>query len=786
MTTIESPPTEIKRPLMVSRSPSSSISITTSTIIPLSSNTNNDNWVNMDLDNYDKSSSSIIYNTSTELENLEKFNSSINSSLNSVDHGEENLRTVKLNSVKDVLSNLSNESGTIDDKLKNLKKLSTTVQEISQNVQYNNIINNDMRIKIWSEFLNLSNTTNASLETNSSITSSSSMKPKNPTDITPSSNSVLSTPTTLNNGRFSPQLFLENLNSIDLPPHKDEEQVKLDIQRSFTILSHIQQQTIPSSSSSSIHLINNSLNHNNNNNSQFGNVETMEKGSSFATIFSSSDIKNLKKILLNLIIKILRKYPNLGYYQGYHDIASIVLLICYNNNHNRQDSTNGKIESPSTSTSSSIEDNIDQELAFKILEKLTIYHLRDFMISDINLSVNHLRNIPTILELCDKQLFELVKQTSQSYHLIHGEKFYDYKFYQGLSSILTLYSHDITNLNHILTIWDFTLSYNSVLINSYIYASSLIIFKSKIWDFLQLDSEQLEFNDIDQDLVHTTLSPANLFDGLNDEEISQILQKTKELVEKYPIDNTSNWKKLFNSYNLHSVLNNTSNIKSDTITIETQYGKLLNSNNHELTDLIHLQDEEINKQTIEELQEQQQLIEEEEELHNLKRSSTNESEDLDEDLDEDSHLNSLSSSLTLNTSSSIHKLKSSKFFQKLFKSTSITSSDEDEDNDDKVISTNKASHNWSYSPYSIIQRLSSINKFYKFGIAIGIIGFILHLIINNKNFYQIYKENLSDFFTNFHFVEIGQNLISKSFKQSSSVFQIGSGSLRNSIFGFEI
>ncbi|KAI5958506.1 GYP8 [Candida pseudojiufengensis] len=791
MTTIEQPTSEISNPIRISRSPSSSISISVSNNLPLStSNLNGDNWVNMEL-----GSSSLIYTNPNQ-----KISSPVVPKIEI-----ESSRNSNLNLIKESLNSL-NENVTIKDKRSNLNKLSNLIQEVSKDDQYFGIISNELRSKIWSEFLNLSNTTDPTL-IEESQTISSTIKSKDSSKINTTNNSVLSTPTTLNNGRFSPQIFLENLNSVDLPPHKDEEQVKLDIQRSFTILSHIQQQTISSSSSSSKHdtpcsnLPNHSDDDDDGENDHFS--ETMEKGSSFATIFSSSDINNLKKILLNLIIKVLRKYPSLDYYQGYHDIASIVLLICYSNE-NKISSSHHQ-ESTTSITTSSIENNIDQELAFRILEKLTIYHLRDFMISDINLSVNHLKLIPTILELCDDQIFELIKQTSQSYNINQKEKFYDYKFYQGLSSILTLYSHDLSNLNHILIIWDFILSNNSVLISSYIYASSLIILKPKIWEFLQLEKDQMEFSGIDHDLVHTVLSPSNLFDGLSDQDLSKILSKSIDLLTDFPANNTLNYKKWFETYNDHSVLNNTSNPNLNIIDIETKYGDLL-KDNHDLIDLVQTQNDEINRQTIEEIQEQQKLLLEEEEFQNSKISSTyetdqDEEEEEEEESENNSQLNSMSSSLTLNTSSSIHKIKSSSFFQKLFKSSPTSDYDEDEDEiieinekntikeDNKKINTKQ----WILpnSIYSII----SINNIYKFGIAIGIIGVFLHIIIINKhNLIQIYKDNLITNGGGPHIVNnlprqiinIGKNLFNKTFQQSNNIFQIGSGTLRNSIYGFEI
>ncbi|KAI5969000.1 GYP8 [Candida margitis] len=569
------------------------------------------------------------------------------------------------------------------------------------------------------------------------------------TDTAPST-SLLSSPACPTVSTFSPESLLENLNSIDLPPHKDEDQVKLDIQRSFTILNHIQSvvhnTSIPAMASSSSSSVTSSTEIS----------EQLEKGSSFATILSTSDINSLKKILSNLIIKVLRKYPSLNYYQGYHDIASIILLVCYKANHNEL-----------------IEEDINQDLAFKLLEKLTVLHLRDFMVTDINLSVDHLRLIPAIIESVDKQLFQLIKQTSSSYQTLNGH--FDYKFFQPLSSILTFYSHDLASLSHILHIWDMVLNNNTVLINIYIYASSIITLKPKIWDALKLDPEQEDFTLIDYDLVHTHLSPTRLFDELTDSNLTRILNKAKEIYEAYPMEKLANhdqtWHKWFNEYNQHSVLMTTSSATSNQN--GAKYSLLFSSEN-DLAELIRTQDDEISKQVLDELQQQQQILkqqEEEELLHNSLSSSYEDESDI-----ESSNLNSLSSSLTLNTSQSIHKFTSSRLFKSIF-----TSSEEDSTNDDDREKSTKR-RSWTWVKWSNV---------YKVSITVGIIGVFIHLIITrNYDYKQILsgqviinevKENLAN---------VG-SFIGRMFTGTTTtipprnVFQVGTGTLQNTIYGFE-
>lgn len=550
----------------------------------------------------------------------------------------------------------------LSDTIKNLKL--RTLDEALLNKQYDvlaeylrsteGLINNELRMKIWPILLGIEDS-DEKIEDNASKAEPS-----------------LDSPNLRANKLSATSFLLNDLDLNDLPPHKDEDQVKLDIQRSFTILSHLQ-----------------SFN--------------QSQSESFTTIFSNSDIESLKKNLLNIIIKILRKYPCLNYYQGYHDIASIILIVCYQQH-------------------SETSNAVNEELAFKILEKITVFHLRDFMIIDMNLSINHLKLIPALLEVVDPDLFELIKQSSNSYILSAGFH-YDYNFYQALSSILTCFSHDLTNLHHLLIIWDFFLSYNSVVVNVYLYAALLMFHRSAIFDALNINPNDLNYSDdldIDKDLVHTLVSPNNLFKSLNDSDLINILNNTKSLIENYPIDDIDNsdvtYDVWFKEFNQNSVLLNTSNINVDKKTKNENYEELLVDDSAPpsslLDDLVQLQNEEMSKQTVYNLSIQQKLIEQQEELS---------LSDLDT-----SAATLLSSSITSLTSASSINTKiannSSILFKKIFYHDNTPVTDEKPNN----------------APKSVIGNL------YKISFTVGFIGFMIHflLIRNDPNFQYL---NLSKF-----------------------------------------
>lgn len=613
------------------------------------------------------------------------------------------------------------------------------------------LINNDWRVKIWPMLMERSHpnqspsellipdtndeqydsgksTLVSSLE--NSVTLHSPASRQTPDEVASGSvSNGMSSPTTKLSSSLrmldSPSLsyYLDNLNALDLPPHKDEDQVMLDVKRSFTVLSHFQS----------------------------------TQRDTFTAIYSQQDIDTLKKKLSNLVIKILRKYPCLNYYQGYHDVASIVLIVC---NHHNVDP---------------LEKNAsmgDEELAFKMLEILTVYHLRDFMTSNIQLSTNHLRLIPAILEQADVDLFALYKKTS---HAVADGLDYDYDFYPALSSILTLFSHDLSNLHHILIVWDFCMSYGSILPNVYIYASCLMFYKDKILNELGFTGSN--YDEIDRDLLHTLISPSILLQNLSDSDLIKILSRAEELIKAFPIAALSDgtfdiW---FEKYNKNSVLMTTSVIFER----ELQHTVDLTSSTS-LADILELQDQEIEAQTFAELSHKQELLESQKLADEYSSSDYEHTYLLESSL---SSLSSLSSSINIKIADT-----SALLFRSLF------DKDLDLERKNKKDATKKLGKKTDRSSYEIYKR------FYKLSITIGFFGFVLHFLITKRypNFNWLhFFQNLTKSSWSREVMGLGHSMITdvgstvtdtvRSIKTSVGsnfiIGHVGLGNLRNSIFG---
>ncbi|ODV88064.1 hypothetical protein CANARDRAFT_228646 [[Candida] arabinofermentans NRRL YB-2248] len=271
-----------------------------------------------------------------------------------------------------------------------------------------------------------------------------------------------------------PELFIENhaINDTptdwhDLPKHKDEDQVLKDVERSFV---------------------------------------------SFPKGITPEELKDLRTRLNNLIVRVIRTTPALNYYQGYHDVATIVVLVFD-----------------------------DDDLAFKFLHKLTLSYLRDHMLPHIESTVKQLNLISELLEKIDYKFFKAIGSIPPLY---------------ALSSVISVFSHDLSKFDDLCLVWDFIFVHDDPALIIYIYASILIYYKDDILNDLdELSGKSFSSDDtlIDEsstsihedefynrDFIHVILN--NLIDNnLNSTnsidsnlEIYNILQLSLKYINKYP------------------------------------------------------------------------------------------------------------------------------------------------------------------------------------------------------------------------------------------------------------
>ncbi|KAJ6144356.1 hypothetical protein N7470_008251 [Penicillium chermesinum] len=188
----------------------------------------------------------------------------------------------------------------------------------------------------------------------------------------------------------------------DLPPHTDEEQVKLDVDRSFVY---------------------------------------------YPNDLTEQEITEKKDQLEVVILKILRNYPMLCYFQGYHDIVQVFLLV------------------------------LGEQLAVPAIARVSLFRIRDYMLRTLSPAIKHLELIPAILEATDPPLRQ---------HLADIQPFF------ALAAALTLYAHDISEYSDISRLYDFLLAREPV-VAIYLFAEIIISRKKELLDIPIDEPEMLHF-----------------------------------------------------------------------------------------------------------------------------------------------------------------------------------------------------------------------------------------------------------------------------------------------------
>ncbi|KAF2089553.1 hypothetical protein K490DRAFT_72295 [Saccharata proteae CBS 121410] len=187
-----------------------------------------------------------------------------------------------------------------------------------------------------------------------------------------------------------------------LEPHPDEEQVKLDVNRSFVYYPNDQ---------------------------------------------SKEELQTRKHELFELIAQVLRRHPRLCYFQGYHDIVQVLLLV------------------------------LGLERAAPAVARLSLLRIRDFMLPSLDASMSHLELLPAILYAVDPVLCKHLSPTQP---------------YFALAATITMYAHDIQEYGDIARLFDFLLAREAV-ISIYLFAVIILSRKEELMDIAQEDADMLHF-----------------------------------------------------------------------------------------------------------------------------------------------------------------------------------------------------------------------------------------------------------------------------------------------------
>ncbi|KZF23442.1 RabGAP/TBC [Xylona heveae TC161] len=212
----------------------------------------------------------------------------------------------------------------------------------------------------------------------------------------------------------------------DLPRHRDEDQVSLDVNRSFVYYPKDQ---------------------------------------------SPKQIDRRKEELQDLITAVLRLHPELSYFQGYHDIVQVLLLVL----------------GPETSA----------------VARLSLLRIRDFMLPSLTPALAHLNLLPPLLYAADSKLCRHLSQTQPFF---------------ALAATLTLYAHDIQEYGDIARLFDFLIAQEAAM-SVYFFAVIVLSRKEELFDIPPDEPEML----------HSILSklPKPL-------ELEGLISKTMQLYDIHP------------------------------------------------------------------------------------------------------------------------------------------------------------------------------------------------------------------------------------------------------------
>ncbi|KAL4810761.1 rab-GTPase-TBC domain-containing protein [Aspergillus unguis] len=213
----------------------------------------------------------------------------------------------------------------------------------------------------------------------------------------------------------------------DLPVHRDEEQVQLDVKRSFVYYPEC----------------------------------------------PDDELSSKKDELSRVIKRVLRNHPLLCYFQGYHDIVQVLLLV------------------------------LGEDQSASAVVRLSLLRIRDYMLPSLSPAVKHLQLIPAIIEAADKAL---------------NQRLSGIRPFFALSATLTLYAHDIQEYNDIARLFDFLLAWEPV-VSIYLFVAIVL---SRREELLEIPADEPE-------MLHFTLS--KLPQPLN---LEGLISRAVQLFKNYP------------------------------------------------------------------------------------------------------------------------------------------------------------------------------------------------------------------------------------------------------------
>lgn len=195
---------------------------------------------------------------------------------------------------------------------------------------------------------------------------------------------------------------------------------------------------------------------------------------------SPRQLEDRKRELSNLIVEVLRRHPILGYFQGFHDICQVILLV------------------------------LGPELAVPAVEYVALLRIRDFMLPSMSPAVDQLKLLYPLLKSADSELCA---------HLSRTQPFF------ALAATLTLYAHDIQEYSNIARLFDVFLAMDPVF-PLYLFAQIVMERREELFDI----------PDDEPEMLHSILSklPKPL-------DLEGLISRAIYLLQEQPPERLSTW-----------------------------------------------------------------------------------------------------------------------------------------------------------------------------------------------------------------------------------------------------
>jgi TBC1 domain family member 20 len=154
-----------------------------------------------------------------------------------------------------------------------------------------------------------------------------------------------------------------------------------------------------------------------------------------------------KVVLFDLIARTLRSHPMLCYFQGFHDIVQVLMLV------------------------------LGADIAYKAVEAVSLLRIRDYMLPSMTPALKHLQVLPVILRAADFPLAQ---------HLTLPHVHY------ALPAALTLYAHEIEQYSDIARLFDFILAHEPVM-SIYLFAAIILSRREQLLEIPADEHDMLFF-----------------------------------------------------------------------------------------------------------------------------------------------------------------------------------------------------------------------------------------------------------------------------------------------------